>query len=45
MTGEFKLTQIDAAFCAKCYDKGLDVDVLSFIRDCESSIQGNQAMV
>ena len=31
LTGDFKIVRLDAEFLAKCFDKGGDVDVNSFI--------------
>lgn len=45
LVGQLKLSPLDSQFISACFQKGGDVDVQGFIKECGTAIQGNKATV
>lgn len=44
LTGQCRVSSLESQFLATCFQKGGDVDVQSFMQECNSSVEGEQAL-
>ena len=45
LTNQLRFSPLDSQFLTACFQKGGDVDVQGFIKECGTAVQGNKAAV